>query len=174
MNLEAAFAISSIPVARNPWRELPEDAILEGGDIPGLVAEPQSSFDFVEREVRQYLQECAPTRVEAVLQRLRAFESTVFETRTMPRLSPRRQLDLDITEVAGARPAARRPYPVDKMFFSPVTGGIQYSHIPSLAAGIATLFSYQCTISALRPSYWSSGKFFCFCTGQLTFLRFLF
>ena len=109
---EKAFGVASIPVARNPWRELPEDAVFEGGDIPGLIAEPQSSFDFVEREVRQYLSECSLAQVEAVLQRLRVFEPDVFETRTMPRIAPRRQLDLDITEVPGARPVARRPYPV--------------------------------------------------------------
>ena len=28
----------------------------------------------------------------------------------------------------------------DKMFFSPVNGGFQYNHIPSLAAGITTFF----------------------------------
>ena len=43
---------------------------------------------------------------------LRGHEDTVFETRTMPRIPPRRELDMDITETPGARPVSGRPYPV--------------------------------------------------------------
>ena len=38
---------------------------------------------------------------QQVLQRLGAFESTVFETRVMPRAPPHRALDLDVTLYPG-------------------------------------------------------------------------
>ena len=47
-----------------------------------------------------------------ILQILRGYEPTVFETRTIPRLAPHRDLDLTIDETPGARPVASRPYPV--------------------------------------------------------------
>ena len=106
------FGLSSLPVARDMHRELPEDAELESVDVPGLVPEPTASFEFVEREVRQHLSHLPDQQVEDVLARLRVFESDVFETRVMPRLPPRRELDLDITERPGSRPVARRPYSV--------------------------------------------------------------
>ena len=104
--------LSSLPLGRNVERELPEDAELEAVDVPGLVREPTSSFEFVEREVRHHLAHLGDDQIEAVLARLRVFESDVFETRTMPRLPPLRELDLDITERPGSRPVARRAYPV--------------------------------------------------------------
>ena len=106
------FGLNSLSIGRDPTRELPEDAELEAGDIPGVETAPASSFQFVEREVRQHLSHLSEDRINSVLQRLRVFEDDVFETRTMPRLPPHRQLDLDITEVPGSKPIARRPYPV--------------------------------------------------------------
>ena len=106
------FGLNSLSIGRDPTRELPEDAELEAGDIPGVETAPASSFQFVEREVRQHLSHLSADRIDSVLQRLRVFEDDVFETRTMPRLPPHRQLDLDITEVPGSKPIARRPYPV--------------------------------------------------------------
>lgn len=47
-----------------------------------------------------------------MVQRLRAFEGDVFETRSMPRLPPFRQLDLDITVRPGSEPIHLRPYTV--------------------------------------------------------------
>ena len=53
---------------------------------------------------------------------LRGYEETVFETRTMPRMPPRRELDMDIMETLGARPVLGRPYPVS------------LQHLPQIAA----------------------------------------
>ena len=119
------FGLSSLPVARDMHRELPEDAELESVDVPGLLAEPAASFDFVEREVRQHLAHLPDHQVEDVLARLRVFESDVFETRVMPRLPPIRELDLDITERPGSRPVARRPYPVAPQHLSELDRQIQ-------------------------------------------------
>ena len=49
---------------------------------------------------------------DAIVSLLETYEPTVFETRTIPRLAPHRQWDLDITEEEGARPVATHPYPV--------------------------------------------------------------
>ena len=43
---------------------------------------------------------------EDILTLLRGYEDTVFETRTMPRMPPRRDLYMDITETPGARPVS--------------------------------------------------------------------
>lgn len=106
------FGLCSLPLGRDMTRELPEDANMEVGDIPGVGVEPVSSFEYVEAEVRRHLQHLGPDHLQSVVDRLRVFEKDVFETRSMPRLPPRRQLDLDITEIPGARPVSRRPYPV--------------------------------------------------------------
>ena len=101
---------------------LPEDDELVLEDIPGLnlpspspsqqgSASP-SAFSFIESEVRTHLAHMPEAVREGVIQRLRTYESTVFETRKLPRLAPRRGLDMDITEYSGARPVARRPYRV--------------------------------------------------------------
>jgi len=45
----------------------------------------------------------------------------------MPRMPPRRELDMDITETPGARPVSGRPYPVSPQ------------HMPELARQIAAL-----------------------------------
>jgi len=58
---------------------------------------------------------------------LRGYEETVFETRTMPRMPPRRELDMDITETLGARPVLGRPHPVS------------LKHLPELERQIAAL-----------------------------------
>ena len=58
---------------------------------------------------------------------LRGYEDTVFETRTMPRMPPQRELDMDITETPGARPVSGRPFPVSPQ------------HLPELERQIAAL-----------------------------------
>jgi hypothetical protein len=77
-------------------------------DIPGLhLPSPSTSppgsatpsaFSFIELEVHTNLAHVAVAVREGVIQRLRTYEPTVFETRRMPRLAPRRGLDMDITE----------------------------------------------------------------------------
>ena len=96
-------------------KELPEDAeILDflDADIPGLATNPERSFDFVISEVHTQLAHLPAQQVEDILTLLGGFEDTVFETRTMPRMPPVRQLDMDITETTEARPVAIRHYPV--------------------------------------------------------------
>jgi len=96
-------------------KELPEDAeILDflDADIPGLSTNSERSFDFVTSEVRTQLAHLPAQQVEDILSLLGGFEKTVFETRTIPRMPPVRQLDMDITETADARPVAMRHYPV--------------------------------------------------------------
>ena len=63
-------------------------------------------------EVRAQLGHLSVKKQEDILTFLRGYEDTVFETRTMPRMPPRRELDMDITETPGARPVSGRPYPV--------------------------------------------------------------
>jgi len=96
-------------------KELPEDEELSDfldADIPGLTNIPERSFDFVTSEVRTQLAHLPPEQVDEILTLLGGFESTVFDTRGMPRMSPPRQLDMDITETPDARPVAMRHYPV--------------------------------------------------------------
>jgi len=66
----------------------------------------------VTSEVRAQLGHLSVKKQEDILTLLRGYEDTVFETRTMPRMPPRRELDMDITETPGARPVSGRPYPV--------------------------------------------------------------
>jgi len=70
------------------------------------------SVPFVTSEVRTQLAHLPAQQVEDILSLLGGFEKTVFDTRTMPRMPPVRQLDMDITETADARPVAMRRYPV--------------------------------------------------------------
>ena len=93
-------------------KELPEDELLDLGDIPGLVPVAQTSFSYIREEVAVHLETSSPAVRQEVLQRLEEFESTVFETRVMPRAPPHRTLDLDVTLYPGTAPIARRPYPV--------------------------------------------------------------
>jgi len=96
-------------------KELPEDEELSDfldADIPGLATNPERSFDFVTSEVRTQLAHLPPDQVDRILKLLGGFESTVFETRAMPRMPPPRQIDMDITETPDARPVAMRHYPV--------------------------------------------------------------
>jgi len=65
--------------------------------------------------------------VDEILTLLGGFESTVFETRAMPRMPPPHQLDMDITETPDARPVAMRHYPVAPQ------------HMPELERQIKTL-----------------------------------
>jgi len=99
----------------NFGKELPEDTHLVDlldPEIPGLSTPPdRSSFDFVTSEVRAQLGHLSFQKQEDILTLLRGYEDTVFETRTMPRMPPRRELDMDITETPGARPVSGRPYP---------------------------------------------------------------
>jgi hypothetical protein len=103
-------------------KSLPEDEELVLEDIPGLhLPSPStrppgsattSTFSFIELEVNTNLAH-VPTAVrEGVIQRLRTYEPTVFETRKLSRLASRRGLDMDITEYPGARPVVRRSYRV--------------------------------------------------------------
>ena len=75
-------------------KELPEDSHLVDlldPEIPGLSTPPdRSSFDFVTSEVRAQLGHLSFQKQEDILTLLRGYEDTVFETRTMPRMSPRR------------------------------------------------------------------------------------
>jgi len=96
-------------------KELPEDGELSDfldTDIPGLSINPERSFDFVTSEVRTQLAHLPLEQVDGILTLLGGFESTVFETRAIPRTPPPRQLDMDITETPDARPVAMRHYPV--------------------------------------------------------------
>ena len=96
-------------------KELPKDAeILDflDTDILGLATNPERPFDFVTSEVRTQLAHLPTPQVDEILTLLGGFESTVFETRAMPRMPPKRQLDMDITETLDARPVAMRHYPV--------------------------------------------------------------
>jgi len=72
---------------------------------------------------------------DAIMSLLETCKPTVFKTRTIPRLAPHRQLDLDITEEEGARPVAARPYPVAPQ------------HLPELNQQIAALERYHPTQS---------------------------
>jgi len=77
-----------------------------------LSANPERAFDFVTSEVRTQLAHLPTQQVEDILSLLGGFEKIVFETRTMPRMPPVHQLDMDITETADARTVAMRHYPV--------------------------------------------------------------
>ena len=94
-------------------KELPEDAEIDLGDIPGVAPVDKPSFAFVEDDVRTHLAYLPAAQVDEVVRRLQVFESDVFETRTMPRPAPERpDFDVPIHEKSGAEPPARRPYPV--------------------------------------------------------------
>jgi len=101
-------------------KELPEDTHLVellDPEKPGLSTPPdRSSFDFVTSEVRAQLGHLCFQKQEDILTLLRSYEDTVFETRTMPRMPPLRELDMDITETPGARPVSGRPYPVSPQY----------------------------------------------------------
>ncbi len=93
--------------------ELPEDAELDLGDIPGITPSTHASFSFVEEEVRAQLAHLPEEQLDEIVSRLRAFEGDVFETRTQPRPPPIRPgFDVPIVEKEGSEPPARRPYPV--------------------------------------------------------------
>jgi len=81
----------------------------------------------VTSEVRAQLGHLSFQKQEDILTLLRGYKDTVFETRTMPRMSPRRELDMDITETPRARPVSGRPYPVSPQ------------HLPELERQIAAL-----------------------------------
>jgi len=96
-------------------KELPEDEELSDSldaDIPGLSINPERSFDFVTSEVHTQLAHLPLEQVDKILTLLCGFESTVFETRTMSRMPPPRQLDMDITETPDARSVVMRHYPI--------------------------------------------------------------
>jgi len=94
-------------------KELPEDTHLVellDPEIPGLSAPPhRASFDFVTSEVRAQLGHLSVQKQEDILTLLRGYKDTVFETRSMPRMPPRRELGMDITETPRARPVSGRP-----------------------------------------------------------------
>ena len=93
-------------------KELPEDEALDLGDIPGVSPAERTAFSFIEDDVRIHLDHLPTSLVEEVVDRLRVFEEDVFETRSMPRLAPARDFDVEIVEKPGSQPPARRPYPV--------------------------------------------------------------
>jgi len=97
-------------------KELPEDTHLVDlldPEIPGLSSPPdRASFDFVTSEVRAQLGHLSFQEQEDILTLLRGYEDTVFETRTMSRMPPRRKLGMDITETPRVRPVSGRHYPV--------------------------------------------------------------
>ena len=97
-------------------------------EIPGLSSPPdRASLDSVTSEVRTQLGHLSFQKQENNLTLLRGYEDTVFETRTMPRMPPQRELDMDITETPGARPVSGHPYPVSPQ------------HLPELKRQIAAL-----------------------------------
>jgi len=92
-------------------KELPEDALHgDSGDIPGLVPTGERSFDFIQKEVHTQLAHLSARERDIILGVLAGFEPTVFETREMPRMTPRRRYDMDIPQRPGSR--AKRPYSV--------------------------------------------------------------
>jgi hypothetical protein len=102
-------------------KSLTEDEELVLEDIPGLTLPSSltsqqgsvpSAFSFIELEVHTNLDHMPAAVREGVIQWLRTYEPTVFETRKLSRLAPRRGLDMDITEYSGARPVVRRSYRV--------------------------------------------------------------
>jgi hypothetical protein len=94
-------------------KELPEDAELDLGDIPGISPSEHSSFSFVEEDVRVHLAYLPRLQIHTILQRLREFEGDVFETRTQSRPPPVRPgFDVPIIEKVGSEPPARRQFPV--------------------------------------------------------------
>jgi len=77
--------------------------------------------------VRAQLGHLSFPKQEDILTLLRDYEDIVFETRTMPRMPPRCELEMDITETPGARPISGRPYPVSPQ------------HLPELERRITAL-----------------------------------
>jgi hypothetical protein len=110
----AAFSMQSyLQAVLDFTKELPEDAELDLGDIPGITLSPRASFSFVEEEVRAQLAYLPEAQLDDIVSRLRVFEGDVFETRTQPRPPPIRPgFDVPIVEREGSEPPARRPYPV--------------------------------------------------------------
>jgi len=94
-------------------KELPEDALLgDSGDIPGLVLTGERSLDFIQKEVHTQLAHLSARERDIILGVLAGFEPTVFETRGMPRMAPRRRYDMDIPQRPGSQLVASRPYSV--------------------------------------------------------------
>jgi len=72
-------------------KELPEDALVgDSGDILGLVPTGERSFDFIQKEVHTQLAHLLARQRDIILGVLAGYEPTVFETREMPRMAPRR------------------------------------------------------------------------------------
>ena len=66
----------------------------------------------VEAEVLWQLEDATPEVTEAIVAWLRVFEHNVFETRTMPKPPPERELDLEINLRLGLVQPNCRPYRV--------------------------------------------------------------
>ena len=133
----------------NFGKELPEDCELDellDPEIPGLSPQGERSFDFVESEVRAQLGHLPQDMTRDIFHILRGYEPTVFETRTMPRMAPHRDLDLAIDETPGSRPVASRPYPVAPQ------------HLPELARQIDVLA--RAGIIRRSTSYYASPVLF--------------
>ena len=94
-------------------KELPEDALVgDSGDILGLVPTGERSFDFIQKEVHTQLAHLLARQRDIILGVLAGYEPTVFETREMPRMAPRRRYDMDIPQRPGSQLVASRPYSV--------------------------------------------------------------
>jgi len=139
-----AFRCPGLHVLGDVAKELPEDEELNAyidAEIPGLNLTTERSFDFVEAEVRTQLSHLSRMKQDAIVSLLETYEPTVFETRTMPRLAPHRQWDLDITEEwdlditegiieEGTRPVAARPYPVAPQHLPELDRQIAHTPLP--------------------------------------------
>ena len=100
-----------LAVVTNTARAFPEDVELNLGELPGLAPAEETSFSFVAASVRSSLRHLPDAMIEQIVQRLRGYETDVFETRTMPKAPPHRRVDLDVT-LRDDEPVYRRPYPV--------------------------------------------------------------
>ncbi len=78
-----------------PDLHLPSSSTSQQGSVTS------SAFSFIELEVNTNLSHIPTAVQEGVIQRLRTYEPTVFETRKLTRLSSHRGLDMDITEYSG-------------------------------------------------------------------------
>jgi len=116
-------------------KELPEDTHLVDlldPEVPSLSTPPdRASFDFVTSKVRAQLGHLSFQKQEDILTLLWGYEDTVFETRTIPQMPPRRELDMHITETPGARPVSGCPYPVSPQ------------HLPELERQIAAFLKLE-------------------------------
>ena len=75
-----------------------------------LIPPTLRSFDLVGAEVRTQLSHLSRQKKDAIVSVVETSEPTVFETRTMPRLAPHREWELDMTD-EGTWPPVHTPVP---------------------------------------------------------------